>query len=151
MWPASSLIGAAGDDFTVNERGQVTILALGLCVVGFAIAGLAVDGGRFWVLRRGLQGAADAAAASGATALDVASYHSSGGVTQRLDPRLARGEATAILDARGLPSSMEISATHGVVRVRVRARLRTSFLSLVGVRTLPVVAEATARPFFGDP
>lgn len=136
---------------TFNERGQVTPLALGLCLVCFAIAGLAVDGARVWILRRSLQGAVDAAAASGASALDTASYHASGGSARRLDPQLARRDAAAVLVARGLPARFEISATAGLVRARLRTRIATSFLSLVGIRHLPVVAEATARPFFGDP
>lgn len=137
--------------FSAGERGQVTVLALGLCIVCFAITGLAVDGARVWVLRRSLQAAADAAAASGASAVDTVAYHESGGMTRRLDPELARSEAAAVIAARGLPARSEISATAGLVRARLRTSLPTSFLSLVGIRELPVVADASAGPFFGDP
>lgn len=136
---------------SAGERGQVTVLAMGLCVVCFATGGLAVDGARVWILRRSLQAAADAAAASGASALDTVAYHESDGTTRRLDPELARSEAAAVLAARGLPGRFEISATAAVVRTRLRTSVPTSFLALVGIRDLPVVADATARPFFGDP
>ncbi len=88
---------------------------------------------------------------SGASALDTVAYHESDGATRRLDPELARSEAAAVLAARALPARFEISATAALVRTRLRTRLPTSFLALVGIRELPVAADASARPFFGDP
>lgn len=134
-----------------SDAGQVTVLALGLCIVCFAVAGVALDGARLFIFRRSLQAAADAAAASAASALDVSAYYGSGGRTARLDPARAHSEALALTSERALPARVEIATRSGAVRVTLRAGLRTSLLSLVGIRELPVAAEATARPFLGDP
>jgi hypothetical protein len=56
---------------TSDERGQIAVLALGLALVVFAIAGLAVDGTRAFLARRSLQNLADAAALAGAGELDT--------------------------------------------------------------------------------
>ena len=134
-----------------DQAGHATLLVVGVCLICFAVAGVAVDGARAWVLRRTLQNAADAAATSGAGALDTGLYYASGGTTRRLEPALARRRAGEIAVLRGTGATMHFSVTAGVVRARLRARLRTSFLRLVGIGALPVAAEATARAFYGRP
>jgi len=42
-----------------DETGQVIVLALGLTLVAFAVAGIAVDGTRVFLARRSLQNLAD--------------------------------------------------------------------------------------------
>jgi Flp pilus assembly protein TadG len=134
-----------------DERGQVTVLILGMALLAFAVAGLAVDGTRAWLLRRSLQNAADAAALAGASELDRGTYYASGGRIVTLDP--ASGEATAKrwLDARGTGAGTVVSATDDGVAVRVSARMQTSFLALVGITTLEVAVEADAVPIAGTP
>lgn len=127
------------------------MLALGLSLVCLAVAGLALDGARAWILRRTLQNAVDAAARSAASTLDADAYYRSGGDVRRLDVARARGDAESMLVLRGLSGRLEIAAGSHFVRARVRARLRTTTLSLVGIRELNVAAEATARPLFSGP
>jgi len=134
-----------------DQTGQATLLVIGVALVCFAVAGIAVDGARAWSLRRTLQNAADAAATSGAGALDTGRYYTSGGTATRLEPALARRRAAEVAALRGTGARMLFTVTAGVVRTRLRARLRTSFLRLVGIGALPVAAEAEARGFYGRP
>ena len=134
-----------------DERGQVAVLALGMALLAFAVAGLAVDGTRAWLLRRSLQNAADAAALAGAGELDQAAYYASGGRVAELDPE--RGEAVAErwLTERGLDARWTVTPSAGSVTVEMRAEMPTTFLALVGVGSLPVAVEADAAPIAGTP
>lgn len=134
-----------------NERGQVLPLVIGFTLVVFAVAGVAVDGARIWLLRRGLQNSADSAVLAGAAQLDARAVYASGGTSSRLDSRAAFAAARSMLARRALVTSSEVTVQGDVVSAVVTARLRTSFLSLVGVEELRVAAEATATPVFGDP
>ena len=134
-----------------DEAGQTTILVLGLAMLCFAIAGIAVDGTRAWLYRRTLQNAADASVLAGATELDRTSYYSSAGGTVELDPVAARAAAAEWLAKRGLPVRSLVQADTGGVRVEVRGSVDTTFLSLIGVAELPVAAEARAEPIAGAP
>lgn len=132
-----------------DQRGQVVPLVVGFTLVVFAVSGLAIDGARVWLLRRGLQNSADAAAQAGAGQLDADALYSSGGVARVLDDSVAVAEARRLLASRGLATRSVVTLEGDVVRAVVSARMRTSFLSLVGVDELPVVASATAAPVFG--
>jgi Flp pilus assembly protein TadG len=132
------------------ERGQVTVMALGLALVAFAVAGLATDGTRAFLLRRTLQNAADSAALAGASELDTDLYYSSGGTETVLDPARARVVALEWLGRRGLTARSAITATPTEVSVSLRDELRTAFLGLVGIDRIPVAVIATARPFAGS-
>lgn len=134
-----------------DQKGQVTILVLGLALVVFAIAGLAVDGTRAFLARRSLQNSADAAALAGAAELQVETYYATGGRTVVLDQAAARRAAAAWLGARGLPAQVEITTEPDRVEVVIRSQTPTSFLGLVGVRAIPVAAAARAAPLPGRP
>jgi hypothetical protein len=134
-----------------NDGGQVTVLVLGLAIVAFAVAGVAIDGTRAFLFRRTLQNAADAAALAGAGELDRAAYYGSGGERVLLDARAARAKAAEWLERRGLDVRAGIDADAAGVRVVLRGRLTTTFLRLVGVGTVPVAAEARASPATGAP
>lgn len=134
-----------------GQDGQVTLLALGLCLVSIAVAGLAVDGARTWIHKRTLQSAADAAALSGASGLNVARFYAKGGADATLDPRRVANRVTGLLRQRGLRATFRVEALSDGVRVRLDSQVDTTFLSLVGIGRVPVTAEAVARPFLGDP
>ena len=133
-----------------SEVGQVTLLALGLAVVTFAVAGLAVVGTRAFLLRRTLQNAADASALAGSGGLDSNSYYSSGGRRIVLDPGAARRAALELLQRRGIDGQVAVIADASAVQVSLRGEASTSFLSLVGIRGLPVAVVARAEPVGGD-
>ncbi|MDQ3916305.1 MAG: pilus assembly protein TadG-related protein [Actinomycetota bacterium] len=134
-----------------DERGQVTVLVLGMALLAFAVAGLAVDGTRAWLLRRSLQNAADAAALAGAGEIDRRAYYSSGGRSITLDPAASEAVATRWLAARGVAARASVTSAGDRVTVTMRAEMPTTFLALVGVRTLGVGVEADAAPIAGSP
>jgi hypothetical protein len=134
-----------------NERGQAALLAVGLSLVTFAVAGLVVDGTRAFLLRRTLQSAADGAALGGSGELDVRRYYRSGGRALELDPSDARAMAGRMLSARGVEAEVGISGTGDDLRVSIRSYVPTMFLRLVGVNRIPVAAEARAEPVEGSP
>lgn len=136
---------------TRDEGGQATILVIGLSLVVFAIAGLAVDGTRAFLFRRSLQNSADAAALAAAAELDRAVYYGSGGTTAVLDESAARAAAGRWLEMRGLPLSAEVDVAPQRVEVVIRGRVPTTFLGLVGVGVIPVAARADAAAVPGGP
>lgn len=129
-----------------DERGQVMVLVIGLGLLAFAVAGLAVDGTRAFLLRRTLQNAADAAALAGAGELDQETLYRSGGRSVRLDPAAARSRAIGYLSQRGLPAEASVAAGMDAVRIVLRARMDTTFLGIVGIGQVPVAADSTAEP-----
>lgn len=135
----------------MTERGQASVLVIGLVIVTFSAAGIAIDGTRAFLMRRTLQNAADSASLAGANAIDRAAYYSSGGHSIRLDAGAARATAVSILRRRGLDVSAEVSTEPTSVAVVLTGRIETSFLGLIGIDSLPVRVEAVARPMAGRP
>lgn len=131
------------------EGGYASILVLGMCVLCFAIAGLAVDGMRLLLERRSLQGLVDSAARAGASRLDRSDLYRNG-ATARLDGDQARARILEML-ARRPGSDATISVSSTGVRVEVRATVEPTFLRAVGIGALPVRASAQAEPVFGEP
>lgn len=132
-----------------RDEGQTTVLVLGLALVTFAVAGVAVDGSRAFLFRRALQNGADAAATAAAGELDRASYYASGGRRIELDPDAGRSTAMTILEARRLPLRHVLVHVEREVRVVLRGAVPTTFLSTVGIDEIPVAVEAVARPVRG--
>jgi Flp pilus assembly protein TadG len=132
-----------------REHGQATVFVLGMSLVCFAVAGVAVDGTRAFILRRTLQNAADASALAGASELDRHALYADGRVV--LDQAKARGAAARWLTERGIVADVAIDVTGNQVRVLVRDRVNATFLTLVGIDVLPVGAEARAAPVAGAP
>lgn len=134
-----------------SQSGQTTVLVLGLALVAFSVAGLAVDGTKAFLFRRSLQNAADAAAVAAAGELDRVRYYASGGGALVLDPRAAGKVAEEILSTRRLPARAAVTTGREGVTVVLRGRVPTSFLRLVGIDSVPVAAEARAEPIAGSP
>lgn len=129
-----------------NERGQTTVLVLGIFIVVFGVVAFAVDGTRAFLMRRTLQNAADSAALAGASELDLSTYYGSGGTRIELDPEAAEQIASDYLARRGIDAKTRIIATTAAVRVEVRAALPSTFLDVIGVKSIPVAAAAVAEP-----
>jgi uncharacterized membrane protein len=132
-----------------KQDGSITILALGLAMTVFATAGVAVDGTRAYISRNRLQNLADAAALAAAARIDIGAYHQSRGTQTVLDIDDARETASRALN--GLPSNVEsaIQASRDGITIRLSGAVPTSFLGLIGVDELRVVADARARPIVG--
>ena len=133
-----------------NQSGQALLLVVGFTLVAFAVAGVAVDGARLWLLRRSLQSSVDSVSLAAAARLEEEALYSSGGTDRRVDVQAASEEARELMSVRRLAADLEVTVERDLVRAVASGRLRTSFLSLVGIEELPVVAEATAVPVFGE-
>ncbi len=130
-----------------DESGHVIVLAVGLMLVCFAIAGLALDGTRAFLAQRALQNAADAAAIAAAAELDRSMYYRSGGVDIRLNPSQAEHSIARSLRHRGLDASAQMQINQRRVEVALRSRIETGFLGLIGVDSIAIGAVANAEPF----
>ena len=131
------------------ERGQTTVFVLGMAMVAFAVAGLAVDGTRAFLMRRTLQNVADSAALAGAGELDERAYYSSEGRAVTLSSQDATAVARRWIAARGLRARAQVAADDRRVAVVMRTDIPTTFLSLVGIDQVGVSAQATAEPVEG--
>ena len=134
-----------------DDSGQTTVLVLGLALVTFAVAGLAVDGTRAFLHRRTLQNAADSAALAAAGEVDRDLYYSSAGRTVKLDPRAAATTAGRWLQRRGIQASATFGVSGNSIGVTLTGSLPTTFLGLVGIDQIRVAASATAEPETGSP
>jgi hypothetical protein len=115
----------------------VAILACGLLVV----TGLVVDGGIALTAEVTAMSQAEDAARAGAQAVDLPRLRTNRTVT--LDPAAARQGAQDYLAAAGAHGSAQ--ATTQQVTVRVTDTVHTALLTLVGIGTLTVHADATAH------
>jgi Flp pilus assembly protein TadG len=129
-----------------TEKGQVTVLVLGLGLLAFAIAGLAVDGTRAFLFQRTLQSAADSASLAAATEVDRDIYYRSGGRVRKIDQHAARSAATRWILLRGIGARAAITVNDDRVVVVMRDRIPTMFLGLVGIGSIPVAVESVAEP-----
>ncbi len=131
-----------------DERGQASVLLVGVLLIGLMAAGLAIDGGRMFTARRDLQSVADSAALAGASSIDEGVYRSSGGEQVRLDPVAARAAVAEVLAASSLPATtrVDVSVTADRVEVHIERRVRPLLLGLVGLGPQRIGAHASAAP-----
>ena len=134
----------------MSERGQVTVMALGLALVSLVMAGLAVDGTKAFLLRRTLQNAADSASLAGAGEIDGDTYYGSGGKTIELLPEEAARTARRYLALRGIDARMSFEVDEDDVSIVLRGSSETLFLGLVGISEVPVAVESNASAIAGD-
>lgn len=127
------------------------MLVLGLALVTFAVAGLAVDGTRAFLHRRTLQNAADSAALAAAGEIDRNLYYSSAGRAVTLDPNAAASAAGQWIRRRGINADVSLGVSRSSVDVTLTGSLPTTFLGLIGIEEINVAARATAEPEAGSP
>ena len=134
-----------------NQRGQASVLLVGVLLIGLMFVGLAVDGARMFTARRDLQNVADGAALAGASSLDEGVYRASGGGDVRLDPVAARQAVNDVLTRSSLPASVKVDVIVAADRVEVRVvrPVRPLFLGLVGIGPEQIGAHASASPETG--
>ena len=115
----------------MGERGAVTIWGIGLVLVLFGVAGLAIDTWRVFAERQALAGLADSASIAGATAIDVAEFRDSGIV--QLDEPLATARAAQYLNDHAGDLDDDIAATITFPGVGVEVTLtRQVELTIIG-------------------
>jgi Flp pilus assembly protein TadG len=121
-----------------------------------SVAGLAIDAGMLLASRRQLQSVADGAARAGATRLDVPRLRASGGADVELDPHLSVAAASSYLEQRvgrdlvwQANPTIRVDATPRRVHVVIQGTLRTAFLRVVRIDSVPVEASAFADVQYG--
>ncbi len=136
---------------TRSQRGQASVLLIGILLIGLMFVGLAVDGARMFTARRDLQNVADSAALAGASSLDEGVYRASEGRDVRLDPAAARQAVNDVLTRSSLPPSVSVDVAVSADRVEVRVArpVRPLFLGLIGLGPETIGAHATAAPQTG--
>ncbi len=110
-------------------------------------AGLVIDGGTALAARGRAIGDAYAAARAGAEALDQSAFATAGTVTD--DPAAAAAAAHQALAVDGDDAGAEVSVDGRVVTVRVTITAPTNLLGVVGIDTLTVHGEGSARAVYG--
>lgn len=131
------------------DRGSVTLWTLGLCLVVLLLGGLSVDLWRAFSERRALAGAADAAAAAGASGIDEQQWRDHD--VPRLDPDRAEALAAEALAAQtdvGALTGASIDATGEQITVTLHGRVDFSLLRLLpsgGPLDITVTAHAGPR------
>ena len=134
----------------MSERGQVTVMALGLALVSLVIAGLAVDGTKAFLLRRTLQNAADSASLAGAGEIDRNAYYGSGGKSLGLSSEAVMRTARRYLSLRQIDARVSIEVAEDDVSIVLRGSSDTLFLALVGISEVPVAVESNAAAIAGE-
>ena len=132
------------------ERGQVTVMALGLALMSLVMAGLAVDGTKAFLLRRTLQNAADSASLAGAGEINRDALYRSGGKTLDLSPEEALRTARRYLALRQIDARVSFEMEEDDMSVVLRGSSETLFLGLVGISEVPVAVESNASAVAGD-
>jgi hypothetical protein len=132
-----------------TERGSATVLALGLSVTVFATAGIATDGTRAYLVRTRLQNVADSAALAAADRIDIDSYHRSRGSEATIEIDAARATVSELLAELPADVHTSVSISRDGINIRLSTTVPTSFLGLIGISRLSVVADARARPIIG--
>lgn len=127
---------AAGDD-----RGQATAFVAGAVAAAWLFAGIVVDGGLAMAAKARATDVAQEAARTGAQQLDIGSLRNDH--TVRLVPGRAAGAARRYVASTGDRPTVSVRGT--AVTVHVTHHQSTQILKLVGVRSLPAGATATAH------
>lgn len=128
-----------------DDRGSVTVWAIGATVACVLILGLVLDGGAMLRARSDAFGLASAAARAGAQQLDPAAAVEG---TAVLDPVAAEQAALDYLAARGVSGT--VTVTGGAITVTVTSSTRLQLLSLAGSDTASFTATATADAVKAD-
>jgi Flp pilus assembly protein TadG len=127
-----------------REAGQAGILLLIAAFIILAVAGLAIDGGALVMGKIGLQADADAAARTGAGALNQGAFLTGNGAA--LDPVAAEAAARAALQTSCPGCTVGVSATPASVTVTLHRSQRTFLLQVVGIPSVEIAATASSSP-----
>ena len=124
-----------------DERGSVTVWMAASAVAMILLVGLAVDlGGQVHAQQRA-QGIAAQAARTGGEQIDTASMR---GQVVRADAAAAKAAALAYLHAAGVSGTVTVQGGT-TLQVHTADSYRPLFLTYIGITSIPVTGQATAR------
>ncbi len=130
-----------------SEQGSMTLWAMGMSLLLFAVGFLALDLWSGFAARQEAAAIADSAAIAGATAIDQTAWRTG---TLALEPATAEDRAIrAALDHPAWDASMDVSAaaTTGGVTVSVSRSIPFRFIAgMVPNRVADVTVSAYAEP-----
>ena len=138
----------------LGDRGSLLLLQVLMVTVLVAAVGVVADVGRVIGERQQLAATADQAAIAGAQAIDLGDYYlrgAQGGGAVRLHPDSARAAVQRFLApaiSAGQQQDLRIADVEVVadgLAVRLQCQAALPFGSLLGIRSVPVTASATAR------
>jgi Flp pilus assembly protein TadG len=126
-----------------QERGAITVWFAATSFAMVLIVGITVDlGGRVHAQQR-VHNVAAQAARTGAEAIDGPTAVEGGGT--RIDVAAARAAAQAYLDAAGVRGTVTITGAGHILVVHTTGTYHTKFLGIIGLRTMDVTGEGSAR------
>ncbi|WP_274994765.1 pilus assembly protein TadG-related protein [Promicromonospora iranensis] len=129
-----------------RERGEVNILAAGMVPALIIAIGLVVDGGGRLQAEDEAEYAADQAARAAAQQIRI--DRAQMGLPPEVDPARATQAAADTLAALGVQGG--VTAVNGAaVSVGTQVTYETTFLTLIGISSLSVTADAEARAVRG--
>lgn len=144
--PNASTLTHLGTPANRRESGQAIVWIAAMMPVFISFVGLVIDAGVVFNAKRELQNLADGAARTGAIQLDVARYRETSGATVALDPAKARLAAAEEVAFRASSDwDWQIGADARAVVVKVSRPVRTAFIRIIGINTVPVGATALAQ------
>jgi hypothetical protein len=123
-----------------EEDGMVTAFVVVIVLALVLAAGLVLDGGLALAGKVQAIDAAQAAARSGAQAIDLPTYRATGQIT--LDPAIATADAEHSLATAG--ENGTVSVAGDVVTVTVMVSQHTQILNLIGIDALHETATGSA-------
>ena len=137
--------------FRAVQSGQIAVLTVCFIVFFLGVAGLAIDLGQIWNIRRQMQTAADAAAIAAVNDLavqdpadlitDAQNAAAKNGFTQGAATN--SNDNTVAVSIQNPPASGPYAGNIGAVSVQIEQRQPTQFLKLAGFTTIPVKVSAT--------
>jgi hypothetical protein len=123
------------------DRGTVTAFTVVWLAAALTLAGLVLDAGLAVSTKVNARAVANAAARAGARELDLAALRINGVI--RIDQNKARTSAAGWIARAGLRGTVTVTAN--TVTVSVTTSQPTQLLGLIGIRSIPVHATATAE------
>ncbi|MEU1201272.1 pilus assembly protein TadG-related protein [Streptomyces sp. NPDC005813] len=130
-----------------DDRGGVTVF-VAVCVLALiGIIGVAVDGGAKMAATERADYVAGEAARAGGQAIDPAKAVTGKAIV--VDPQDAAAAAQAYLRSAGATGTVSVAGDGRSVSVTVHGSSNTTFLSAVGIGSLPVTGHATATLLHG--
>ncbi len=132
-----------------EQLGQVIVWTAVMLPLFLSVVGLAADGGVVFSARRELQNVADSAARAGAMQVDQQVYRESSGATVVLDLDAARQVAAEYVVSQDSGLAAAITADPQQIVVQVGREVPMTFLRMVGINTVSIVATASAGVRYG--
>lgn len=123
-----------------SERGSVSLWAVLAAFCMIVIVGIAADFGGQAVAEQQARTSAFEAARAGGQQVDLDQL--SRGEPAQTDPTQASVAAQAYLDAAGISGTVTVSGN--TITVTVTGSYQCNFLSIIGIRSLPVNGTASA-------